>query len=273
MAGGQRKREQTLGHDRQHRFLLAGLVSRMKCRELDRDAMVLRDVGVGRTRIQSRNRRRVGAVIAKRVGLGARGFAQHVEGIGIALAGIVATALHRFLDGAAQHELLAHLAHGGGNRGADHRFAQTSHHGAQRTFDAALAVFQHTAGQHQRPGRGIDEDRARSTGMSRPVVRRDLVADQVVHRLRVRHAQQRLGQTHQRHAFLGGQAVFGQEHFHQLGIGSTAHRSHQIGRAHGDRGTLFRIEIGKGDETRQRLFLVRKHVCTDCRAQFLKLMR
>ncbi len=91
-------------------------------------------------------------------------------------------------------KLLAHLAHGNRHRRAD-RPARPGGViiGAQGAFDAAaLAVLQHAAGQHQRPGRGIDEDRARRAGMRRPVMRRDLVADQFVHRLRVRHAQQRL---------------------------------------------------------------------------------
>jgi hypothetical protein len=111
-------------------------------------------------------------------------------------------ALHGLRDGAAEHELLAHLAHCGGNGRADDRFAEPADHGAQRAFDAAFALVQNAAGQHQRPGRGVDENGARSAGMRGPVVRRDLVADQFVDRLVVRHAQQRLGQTHQRHAFL-----------------------------------------------------------------------
>ena len=66
--------------------------------------------------------------------------------------------------------------------------------------------------------------------MRRPVVRRDLVADQIVHRLGVGNAQQRLGQAHQRHAFLGRQAVGREEHLHQPRIGRPAHRLDQIRR-------------------------------------------
>ena len=88
---------------------------------------------------------------------------------------------------------------------------------AQRALDAALAFVEHLAGQHQRPGRGVDEDRTGAARMRRPVVRRDLVADQLVHRLGVGHAQQRLGQAHQRHALLGREAVGRKEHLHQRG--------------------------------------------------------
>ena len=71
--------------------------------------------------------------------------------------------------------------------------------------------------------------------MRRPVVRRDLVLDQVVHRLGVGHAQQRLGKAHQRHALLGREAVGGEEDLHQPRIGRGAHIAHQPGRAGGDR--------------------------------------
>ena len=164
-----------------------------------------------------------------RVGLGARRLAEHVVGIEIALRGHRPAAPHRLLDGAAEHELLAHLAHRRRHRRADDRLAEPAHHGAQRAFDAALAFVEHLARQHQRPGRGVDEDRAGAARMRRPVMRRDLVADQVVHGAGVGNAQQRLGQAHQRHAFLGRQAVGRQENLHQPRIGRGAHGAHQIG--------------------------------------------
>ena len=186
MPGGERQCQQPLAHDRQHRLLLRHFVARMDRRQLDRDAGVAADVGAAGAAVQRRDRVGIGAMVAQRVGLGARRLAEHVVGIEIALGGHRAAAPHGLLDGAAEHELLAHLAHRRRDRGADHRLAEPAHHRAQRAFDAALAFVEHLAGEHQRPGRGVDEDRARAAGMRRPVVRRDLVADQIVHRRRRR---------------------------------------------------------------------------------------
>ena len=201
--------------------------------------------------------------VAQRVGLGARGLAEHVVGIEIAFRGHRAAALDRLGDGAAEHELLAHLAHRRGDRGADHRLAEPAHHRAQRAFDAALAFVEHAAGQHQRPGRGVDEDRGRAARMRRPVLRRDLVADQLVHRLGVGHAQQRLGEAHQRHAFLGREAVGGEEDLHQPRVGRAAHRPHQIGGMPGDCGALRVAELRGRDQAFQRLVLVGQIVGAD----------
>jgi hypothetical protein len=87
--------------------------------------------------------------------------------------------------------------------------------------------------------------------MRRPVVRGDLVADQIVHRLRVGHAQERLGETHQRHALLRRQAVFGQENFHQLPVGGGSHSAHKIGGAGGDIGAQGLGKPGRSNEARQ----------------------
>ena len=46
----------------------------------------------------------------------------------------------------------------------------------------------------------------------------DLVFNQLIDCVRIRHAQQRLGQTHQGHPFIGGKAVLGQKDFHQAGF-------------------------------------------------------
>ncbi len=51
-------------------------------------------------------------------------------------------------------------------------------------------------GQHEAPGRGIDEQRIRLAQVVRPLADRDLVGDQPVRRFRVRYAQQRLGEAH-----------------------------------------------------------------------------
>ena len=91
--------------------------------------------------------------------------------------------------------------------------------------------------------------------MRRPVVRRDLVVDQVVHGLGVGHAQQRLGEAHQRHAFLGREPVGREENLHQPRIGRGAHRAHQIGRLRRDRRALLGGERCLADQALQRLVL------------------
>jgi len=190
----------------------------MQRRQLDRNAGVLTDIGAGGAGIQRRDGIGIGAVIAQRVGFGARRFAQHVERIEIALAGVGLAAPHRLVDVFAEHELLAHLAHRRGHCASDDGLAQPPHHGAQDAFDAAFTILQNLAGQRQRPGRGVDEDRRRAAGVFGPVMRRDLVADQFVDGLRIGHPQERLGQAHQRHALAARQAIFRQKLFHQPGI-------------------------------------------------------
>ena len=65
--------------------------------------------------------------------------------------------------------------------------------------------------------------------MAGPIRRRDFIFDQRIDGVGIRNAQQRLGQTHQRDAFVGGQAVFGQKHLHQTGARVVADGAHQNG--------------------------------------------
>ncbi len=69
------------------------------------------------------------------------------------------------------------------------------------------------AGQHQPPGRRIDQQRRALSEVLLPVAARELVADQPVGGLGVRDAQQRFGDAHQQHAFLRRQVVLLQERF------------------------------------------------------------
>ncbi len=59
--------------------------------------------------------------------------------------------------------------------------------------------------------------------MRAPFRGRDLVFDQGIHCFGIRYAQQRLGQTHQGHAFLRREAIFRQKDLHQTGAGIGAH--------------------------------------------------
>ena len=66
-------------------------------------------------------------------------------------------------------------------------------------------------GQHQPPGRGVHEQRIGLAEVVGPLADRDLVGDQLVGRLGVGDAQQRLGEAHQHDALLRGEAVLLQE--------------------------------------------------------------
>ncbi|MNN13872.1 hypothetical protein D3C81_1269180 [compost metagenome] len=78
------------------------------------------------------------------------------------------------------------------------------------------------AGQQQAPGGGVDEQRRAVAQVRLPVAGADLVADQGVAGAFVRDAQQRFGQAHQRHAFLGRQGEFLQQALNNAGTAASA---------------------------------------------------
>ena len=84
--------------------------------------------------------------------------------------------------------------------------------------------------------------------MATPVRRGDLVFDQGVHGFGVRDAEQRLGQAHQRDAFVGGQPVFREEHLHQTGLGAGADSADKIGPLGDDRGAGGGVQCGAGGQ-------------------------
>ena len=87
--------------------------------------------------------------------------------------------------------------------------------------------------------------------MAGPVGRRDLVFDQRIHRIRIRHPQQRLGQTHQRNALIRRQAVFAQEHFHHTRTRVFANGRHQLGRVGRNRRAVVLSQRGYIAQPRQ----------------------
>ena len=226
------------------------LVARMQGRELDRDAGVVADIARAAFARQLGDGVLVGGHETGGVMRRHCRLAQHVIAVGEALPHLGLAALDRVADGFAQDELLPHLAHGPPHGDADHRLAQAFHRAAQGGADAGLFVFtQNLAGQHQRPGRGVDQAGGRLAQVAAPFRRRDLVLDQRIHRVGIRHAQERLGQAHQRHAFLGREAVFGEEHLHQAGLGIVADGMDQPGGIGADRGAdlgVGRMRVGEG---------------------------
>ena len=162
------------GADARHQFghhpvALCHLIARVQRREFHRNAGVPADVGAAAGPGYGRDRARIAQVIAPRVGFGAGGFAQHVIAVGVALGLQLGGTLHGAVDGFAQHELAAHFLHRAGHGGADHRLAQPFHRRPQVADNARLAVVQHLAGQHQGPGRGIDQRRGRAAQVAAPV--------------------------------------------------------------------------------------------------------
>ena len=172
----------------------------------------------------------IGREVAPGVGLGLGRLAQHVERIAIALGGHVLAALDRLVDGPAEHELLAHDLHGLGHGGPHHRLADPLDHVAQGGHHLGLGLFavaEDPAGQHERPGRGVDQQGFRLAAVLGPVGAADLVADEGVEGRRVGHPEIGLGQAHEGHALVGREAVLRQEGFHEVGRGVGAQRLDQ----------------------------------------------
>ena len=256
--------------DHRHQFLhharfLCHLVARMQRRKLDRNARVVTDIVAFCGRGNGGDGLGIGLRVTFGILGGFRGLAQHVVGIGIALRLHLRCAFHRGVDGFAQNELAAHFLHRLPHRAADDGFAETLHRAAQMADDARVLVFlQHLAGQHQRPGGGVDERGGGMTQMLAPVRRRDLVLDQRVHRVGVRHAQQRLGQTHERDALFGRQAILGEEDLHQAGTYIGADLADKRGALVRYPGPVGRAERGPGNQPFQKRAFGLKRAGVDC---------
>ena len=190
--------------------------------ELDGDAGIVVNAGARRMVGNGADRPGIGEKIAARIGLRHRRLAEHVEGKAVAGLSVLGAAPDGVVNGAAEDELLAKHAHRLGDGGAHERLADTLDQIAQIADKLGFgdcAAAEYATGQHQRPGRGIDQERPGLAGVPAPVGATDLVADQRVERRCVGHAQIGFGQAHQRDALVGGQAVFGQEGVHQAGRG------------------------------------------------------
>ena len=273
LARGKRQLQQTCRKHRQHGFLLGDLISWMNGRQFYRYSVIFHDITMSCPRLQSRDRVGIRPVIAQRISFGPRSLAEHVEGIGVALVAVSTTALDRFLDRTSENELLAHLTHCRRYSLSDDRFAKSANHRTQGALDTAIALFEHAARQHQRPGRRIDEDGRGLTGVGRPVVWRDLVSDQIIHRLGIGNAQQRLGKTHQRHAFARRQSILRQKDFHQLRIRCLTHRTNEVCGPRRNGPTRADIQSGDADQSLQRVTLVDDCVVAKGCAKRIELVR
>ncbi len=179
-----------------------------------------------------RDAARIGVEVALGIERGQRRLAQHVVGVAIGAVLGAAGALQRFLDRAAHDELAPEHAHGVAQRLAHDRFAGPCHeaaHVARQIVQRAGVQPQDAAGEHQSPGRGVDEQRGAGAQMLFPVALAQAILDQLVRGRGIGDAQQCLGQAHQHHALVGGQVVLAQESVYAAGrhpLG--AHRPHQL---------------------------------------------
>ena len=240
----------------QHPFALRHLIARVQRREFDRNAGVFANVGAGAGCGDGGDRAGIGQVIAPRVAFGPCRLAQHVIAVAIALGFQHFRPVHGGGDGFAQHELPPHFLHRAGDGTPDHRLAQPFQRGLQMADHARFAVIQHLAGQHQGPGRGIDQTGGRAAKVATPVRRGNLVLNQRIHGFGVGHPQQRFGKAHQRNALIGRQAIFGKENLHQPRPGRSADGTHQIRPARRDAGAGRGVKGGFGDQAGQNLPLI-----------------
>ncbi len=151
--------------------------------------------------------------IALRIGLRARAFAQHIERTQPHVR-FARAARQRLFDAAPDHEFTADDAHGSAH-GQTHQglagFAgELSHPPGGIGLDGGIQL-ENAAGEHQSPGRGIDEQRLRLAGVGRPVAGSQLFGDQTIRGGIIGNAQQRLSDAHERNAFLIRQSKFLQE--------------------------------------------------------------
>lgn len=254
----QGQRQRALDQLVHYPLALGEFVARMQRRELDRDPWIVAHIAGRGARRQHRDGFRIGGAIALGIGLGAGRLAQHVVRIRIALALHPAGDLGRLLDGAAEDELAAEDLHRLQHRRTDHGLADALHEALDGPGNAGSSIAQHFAGEGQRQGGDVDQRRIGQVEMLGPVARSDLVLDQVVHGFGIGHAQQRLGEAHQRDALVGRERVFGEEAFEHPARRTGAHLLDELGGPHPDGGTIVRMQRRVVDQAIERGSLVGK---------------
>ena len=156
---------------------------------------------------------RVGIGIACGVGIGTCAFAEHVEGAERER-GVARAAREGFVNAATDHEFATDDLHRATERVAHDRLGDALTETTQPTpgvgRDVARQIHQ-LAGEHQTPGRSVDEQRARATRMGIPMTTRDFFGNQAIGGLVVGNSQQRLGEAHERDTLLVGEPEFLQE--------------------------------------------------------------
>ena len=188
---------------------LGARIARVQRRQLDRDARALDDPASGRSLADRVDRGLVIGEIACRIGGSGRRLAKHVIAVAKPPGFEAAGAIERLFDSLAGDELFAHQPHRQVHALADHRLASAGHQPGQGGGQAGIVdAANQLAGDHQPPGRGIDEQRTPAAHVRTPVAIGDLVADKRIAGRRVGDPQQRFGQAHQRDPFVARQRIF-----------------------------------------------------------------
>ena len=246
-------------------------ITRMQCRELDRESGA-RDENLFASRRGSagRGRDRLGReLIASRVALGvparARRLPQHIEGEAITLRRFVLSVDERFVDGLAEHELTAKDTHRLAERRTDQRLSascdQALKHAGHIGF-FPFAPIEEASGQHQAPGRGVDQERVGASEMARPVAGADGLGDQPVHGFAIGDAQQCLGEAEQQHPLFAREPILMKEGVDPAGCLSALTRRLDQVRGQGlDAAPLLPAEPGPRNQVLdQRAFVDEKRI-------------
>ena len=145
----------------------------------------------------------IGLEITFGIRLSPRRFAQHVETRGKAAIVFRFHAFHGFVNVTAHDKYLPHQAHRCAH-GLTHKgFACL----CNQALQCARAVAQNGLTQHQTPSGTVDQHAGRLPCVIAPIGVCQLVRNQHVRRLRVWHAQERLGQRQERCALFCAKAV------------------------------------------------------------------
>ena len=251
-------------------LFLAGIEAGMDRRQLDRDAwprhqLVRRQSRAGRRRIADGfDGAHVAAEITIGVGGRPRPLAQHVVREPIPPDFERCGTRQRFLDGAAENEIVAQDLHGLPQRRADEGLTRAGHETLEDSgWARALgpAQLHHPSCEHQTEGGGVHEQAVGMAEMLFPASATDFLGDQGVCRVLVGNAQQRLGEAHQDDAFLGGQAVFVHEGIDAaMLVPIGARRADQSRCPIGDAVAFCRGEDGPLDESADKAHLVHQMI-------------
>ncbi len=205
---------------------LGRIVAWMQGRQLHRDPGPPARIRVAGLAADLRDRIGIGAPEGIGIGLRARSFAEHIEGIAVAPPSPRACALERAADLFRQNELAAHQPHRPMRCRAHGGAPEPPHHAGERRLRTVLPTDEARA-EPERPGRGMGEPRLGADLVMGEIALAQLVGDQPVGGRRIRHPQQSLGEAHQSEPLAGGERIFAQQRLDCAVRGTRAHRLDQ----------------------------------------------
>ena len=253
-----------------HPLFMPVLIACQQRRQLHRDTRIRPHIAFAAL-ADAVNGIRVRLVITLSIGIGARRFAQHVIGIGIAPLFLGLAAVLCLFNGTTQYKLAPHFLHGLARHGAHNRFAQALYQLAQGIpHTLALGILQQVAGHQQGQGGRVDHSGFGFAHVGAPVARGDLVFDQVLDGEVVGYPQQSLRQAHKSHPFFGGQPIFGEKLFHDGRACAVANITHQLCRPGRNSLSGFIRQLGLSNQPVNHFMFICQVVCTDRLANVVK---